>query len=78
MSYNRINKLKYYKIIQDITKEKYEIGYNTLIGVYEKFIYPIYPISYSHYRKILEEPRLESRLEEEKKRIHDNSQTELF
>lgn len=78
MAYNRINKLIYYKKIQEITKEHYESGFTTLKGVYEKFIYPIYPISYSHYRKILEEPCLESRLEKEKNKKKNNNQTSLF
>ena len=65
MAYNKINKLIYYQKIQNLTKEHYEPGFITMVGVWKKYIYPTYPISYSHFRKILEEPRLRERIEQE-------------
>lgn len=70
MAYNRINKLKLYQKIQEITKREYEQGFNTLKGVYEKYIYPVYPISYKHYLNILAEPNLNGRLEDEEKKVY--------
>jgi hypothetical protein len=64
MGYNNINKLKLYILIQEATKQHYEKGFNTLISVYKEIIYPKYFISYSHYRRIIAEPRLKERLRE--------------
>lgn len=68
MAYNRINKLQLYQKIQEITKREYEMGYNTLKGVWSKHIYPVYMISYKHYLRILAEGGLRERIEKEKKK----------
>ena len=76
MSYNRINKLKMYQKIQEITRKEYEAGFVTYKGVWRKFIYPVFFISYKHYLNILAEGRLESRIKKEKERV--GRQMELF
>lgn len=76
MSYNRINKLKMYQKIQEITLREYEQGFTTYKGVWKKFIYPVFFISYKHYLNILAEGSLEERIEKEEKRT--GKQMELF
>ncbi len=77
MAYNKINKLKRYKQIQEITLKYYIPGYTTLKGVWNMYIYPVYLISYAHYLKILGEPALQERIkqEEEKK---EGGQLDIF
>lgn len=76
MSYNRINKLKMYQKIQEITMKEYEPYFTTYKGVWRKFIYPVYFVSYKHYLNILAEGGLEERIEQEEKRT--GKQMELF
>ena len=76
MSYNRINKLKMYQKIQEITVKEYEPYFTTYKGVWRKFIYPVYFVSYKHYLNILAEGGLEERIEQEEKRT--GKQMELF
>lgn len=64
MAYNKINKLKRYKNIQEITLKHYTPGYTTLKGVWNMYIYPVYLISYAHYLRILGEPALNERIQE--------------
>lgn len=77
MGYNNRNKYLKYKKIQEITMEKYEKGFNTLIGVYNRYIFPEFFISYSCYRRILEEGNLSERIREEEKKT-EGKQIELF
>lgn len=60
----QLHKLRHYKKIQDLTKEHYEPGESILVRVFLKHIYPIYPMSYSQFRRILEEPALNARIAE--------------
>ena len=60
----QLHKLRHYKKIQDLTKEHYEPGESILVRVFFKHIYPIYPMSYSQFRHILEEPSLNARIAE--------------
>ena len=76
MSYNRINKLKMYQKIQEITMKEYEPYFTTYKGVWRKFIYPVYFVSYKHYLNILAEGGLEERIEQEEERA--GKQMELF
>ena len=69
MAYNRINKLRQYKRIIDLTKAHYEEGITTYKGVWRKHIYPVYPISYALYMKIMSLPNIERSLAEEESRI---------
>lgn len=76
MAYNEINKLKRYQKIQEITNKEYEPGYNTLMGVWKKSIYPVFMISYNHYLKILGEGGLKARIEKEEEKVRKDK--ELF
>jgi len=60
----QLHKLRYYKIIQDLVREHHEPGETILIRVFYNHIYPIYPMSYSQFRRIMEEPRLNARIKE--------------
>lgn len=60
----QLHKLRYYKMVQDLTKQYYEPGEDVLVRVFYKRIYPLYPMSYSQFRRILEEPQLRKRIEE--------------
>lgn len=62
MGYNQLNKLKYYKKVQDLTLTHHEQGITYLKGVFQKYIEPIYPMSFSQYRRILGEPCLTRRI----------------
>lgn len=59
----QLHKLRYYKKIQDMAKQYHEPGETILIRVFYNHIYPIYPMSYSQFRRIIEEPALNARIE---------------
>ena len=59
-----LHKLRYYKKVQDLTKIHHIAGETILIAVFYNHVYPIYPMSYSRFRYILEEPRLRARIKE--------------
>lgn len=71
----QLHKLRYYKKVQELTKEHHEPGETILVRVFYNHIYPIYPMSYSQFRHIIEEPVLNARIaeleeqEEKKKEI---------
>ena len=65
MSYNKVNKLRMYKKIVELTQRYYDADVTTYKGVWRKYVYPIYPISYSQYMKIMGMGNLESQLREE-------------
>ncbi len=69
MGYNKVNKLRMYKRIIDLTAEHYEVGITTYKGVWRKYIYPVYPISYALYMKIINLPSVERMLGEEEQRV---------
>ena len=59
MAYNRINKLLMYKNIVAIVKEHYEEGYSTYKGIWEKYVNPVYPISYQRFITIINTPSID-------------------
>lgn len=77
MAYNQINKLKRYKNIQEVTRQYYSPGYTTLKGVWSRYIYPVYLISYTHYLRIIGEPALNERIKEEEEK-KGGKQMEIF
>lgn len=81
MAYNRVNKLRMYKLIVELTKQHYVPELTTYKGVWRTYIYPVYPISYSHYMTILGTPNLEHLLDQEERRhgrYSDPAQGSLF
>lgn len=61
---SQLHKLRYYKRIQDLTKEFHQPGETILVRVFLNHIYPIYPMSYCQFRRIIEESGLNSRIAE--------------
>lgn len=82
MAYNRVNKLRMYKKIVELTKEHYDPDVmNSYAKIHRLYIYKVYPVSYSHYMKIINTSNLERLLEEEEKahgKWEDPMQTRLF
>lgn len=81
MAYNRVNILRHYKAIVEETNRHYDPDVTTYKGVWRKYIYPVYHISYSRYMTIVSTPNLEATLEEEEKRHgrwEDPAQGKLF
>lgn len=81
MAYNRVNKLRLYKRIVALTNQYYDPDVTTYKGVWRKYVYRVYPISYSHYMKIISTGNLEQMLDEEEAkhgRKEDPMQTSLF
>jgi hypothetical protein len=64
MAYNRVNKLRYYKKIQEVAQEHYEEGVSTWRGVWKKYIYPVWPMEYNTFMRILGEGGLRTKIEE--------------
>lgn len=60
----QLHKLRYYKKIQDMVLELHQPGETILVRVFYNHVYPVYPMSYSTFRSILEEPRLKARIKE--------------
>lgn len=65
MAYNNRNKLMMYKRILDIVDKHYEAGVTTYAGVWRRHVYPVYPISYQTFLKIVNLPAIEGRLRRE-------------
>ncbi len=82
MAYNRVNKLRMYKKIVALTNEHYDPDVmSSYAKIHRLYIYPVYPVSYSHYMKIIGTSNLERLLEEEEKahgKWEDPAQGKLF
>ena len=81
MPYNRVNLLRHYRAIVEETNRHYDPDVTTYKGVWRKYIYPVYHISYQRYMDIVSTPNLEAQLEREEKahgRWADPMQTTLF
>lgn len=63
MAYNNKNKLREWKIIQDIVQEHYEPGISNYKGIWRKHINPDYPMCYATFLKIINTPIKSSELE---------------
>lgn len=68
MAYNRVNKLRMYMRIVELTDKHFVPDVTTYKGVWRNFIYPVYPISYQQYMRIISTPNLTGLLEEEERR----------
>lgn len=80
MAYNRVNILRHYRGIIEITNRHYEPMVTTYKGIWAKYIYPVYHLSYQRYLDILSIP-VERELEKEEKRtgrFEDPGQYKLF
>ena len=72
----QLHKLRYYKKIQDLAKEYHEPGETILVRAFYNHIYPIYPMSYGQFRRIIEEPALNARIAEQEELQEKKSQKE--
>ncbi len=80
MPYNRVNLLRHYRGIVELTNLHYDPMVTTYKGIWSKYIYPVYHISYQRYLDILAIP-VERELEEELARLGrqpDPCQLKLF
>jgi hypothetical protein len=71
--YNKLNKLKQYKIILGIVNTHYKPGYTTYAGVFRTFVEPAYPMSYNTFMKIVNMPHADRQIEIELARINEPS-----
>jgi hypothetical protein len=55
--------------IVEITNEHYDYEFTTYAGVWRKYIYPVYPISYSTYISIINQKNIKLQLEREIERV---------
>ena len=81
MAYNRVNILRHYISIVEDTNRYYDPDLTTYKGVWRKYIYPVYHISYSRYMTIISTPNLQLLLEEKEKahgKWDDPNQTSLW
>lgn len=81
MAYNRVNILRHYISIVEDTNHYYDPDLTTYKGVWRKYIYPVYHISYSRYMTIINTPNIEGMLEAEEKahgKWDDPNQTSLW
>lgn len=62
MAYNRKNRIRTYLLVADIVKAHYEEGVTTYRGIWMKYVNPTYPMSYSHFMKIVGMPNLQEDL----------------
>jgi hypothetical protein len=63
MAYNNRNKLKEWKIIQNIVQENYIEGVTTYKGIWRTYVNPDYPMCYATFLKIINTPIKSSELE---------------
>lgn len=56
MAYNSKNYLKKVHKVQMIVEQHYEEGITTYKGIYEKYVYPMYPMSYPTFLKMINIP----------------------
>jgi len=56
MAYKNTNKLKQIKLVQCIVQTHYEDGITSYKGIYEKYVNPIYPMSYRTFLNYISTP----------------------
>lgn len=80
MGYNRANHIQRYINIQQIVLDHYDPDVSTYAGVWRKYVYPIYPMTYKRFIEIINMPRLKVLLAEEraKKNPVAANQLDLF
>lgn len=81
MAYNRVNLLRRYLAIVEETNRHYDPDVTTYKGVWRKYIYPKFHLSYQRYMVIVGTPNLEGMLEAEEKahgKVTNLGQLKLF
>jgi hypothetical protein len=69
MPYNKINKLRKWVDIINLTNQYYDYELTTYKSVWRKYIYPIYKIGYRSYMDIINSPGVESQLKKEIEKV---------
>lgn len=62
MAYNNRNRLLMYRNVLEIVDKHYEEGITTYSGVWRRHVYPVYPMSYQTFMKIVGCPSLGSKM----------------
>jgi hypothetical protein len=62
-----------YKNVINIVNEHYREGDISYAAVFRKYIFPVYPMGYHTFMKIVNMPGLDLKLEEEKRKINYKS-----
>ena len=62
MANNNRNKLLMYRKVLDLVEKHYEEGVTTYSGVWRNHVYPVYPMSYQTFLRIVNMPGLESQI----------------
>lgn len=71
MQHSRLNHIQRYIIIQNIVREKYDPDVTTYAGIWRKYVYPIYPMSYHRFIEVINMAHLNELLAIEKQRIEE-------
>lgn len=79
MAFNRVNKLKQYKLVIDIVNKHFVEGLTPYAAVWRLYVNPIYPMSYNKFMQIINMTGLEKQLAEaeEEQRIRRESREQL-
>ena len=56
MAYCKCNKMKRIVLIMDIVQKHYVDGVTTYKGIFEKYVKPVYPMSYGTFMKYVNTP----------------------
>jgi hypothetical protein len=72
MAYNNINKYKRYLSIIEIVNEHYVDGITTYMGIYKKYVEPVYYISYKTFMDIVNTPNVKEALKKEIEKVENN------
>ena len=64
MARSKLNLIRYYAKIIEIVNAHYIVGLTTYAGIWRKYVYPVYPVSYETFMRIVSYPRLQQELEE--------------
>jgi hypothetical protein len=79
MAFNRVNKLKQYKLVIDIVNQHFVEGLTPYAAVWRLYVNPVYPMSYNKFMQIINMPAIEKQLAEaeEEQRIRRESKEQL-
>lgn len=79
MAFNRVNKLKQYKLVIDIVNQHFVEGLTPYAAVWRLYVNPVYPMSYNKFMQIINMPAIEKQLAEaeEEQRIRKESKEQL-
>lgn len=79
MAFNRVNKLKQYKLIIDIVNQHFVEGLTPYAAIWRMYVNPVYPMSYNKFMQIINMSGIEKQLAEaeEEQRIRKENREDL-